>query len=314
MRLRARLLTLIMFLLAGIPPAAAAAQGSTTPERVEIALWPEYDRPAMLVIVRVTLPAATTLPTSLVIPIPASVGEPTAVAKQSADGSLLISNYTRQIEGDLATIRLGTDSLHVQVEYYDSLAQESGARRFAFTWPSGFPTQQLAYEVQQPVGGSGMQITPAASDQRSGADGLTYYRGELGSQDGRSPATVSLAYNRSMGQLTVELLTPATPTPGAALSPAQPARAVPSNLLRWVPWLIGGLGVLLLAGGGLMFLRSNRTPDGERRTRHRSGARQVEGTSESIDASPAYCHNCGTQAGAGDVFCRHCGTRLRPAS
>ena len=47
----------------------------------------------MLVIYRVTLPATTTLPTSVVLPIPARVGNPTAVAQQASDGALVLATY-----------------------------------------------------------------------------------------------------------------------------------------------------------------------------------------------------------------------------
>ncbi|HMK09841.1 MAG TPA: zinc-ribbon domain-containing protein, partial [Anaerolineales bacterium] len=57
------------------------------------------------------------------------------------------------------------------------------------------------------------------------------------------------------------------------------------------------------------FLRG-REQDRPPRLRHRS-APQAETKDDRVDASPVYCHNCGTQATASDRFCRQCGTPLR---
>ena len=75
-----------------------------------------------------------------------------------------------------------------------------------------------------------------------------------------------------------------------------------------LPWLLGGMGAVLVAAGVIWYLRLSRPAPApvERRParrRRRAGAE--------TEASPIYCHNCGTRAGPSDVFCRQCGTKLR---
>src|SRR3990172_8860380 len=65
-------LMLAFFLLPAVLPTAAPARAQAAPsiELLEIVLWPEYDRPAVLVIYRVTLSPDTAFPTQLTPPIP----------------------------------------------------------------------------------------------------------------------------------------------------------------------------------------------------------------------------------------------------
>ncbi len=67
----------------------AAAQEAPAIEQLTVALWPEYDQPAMLVILRVQLAPGTQLPVDVILPIPTSAGEPLAVAYTTAEGALL---------------------------------------------------------------------------------------------------------------------------------------------------------------------------------------------------------------------------------
>lgn len=306
MRSTVRLLLLLALLLI---PLQASAQSAVPLGRVEVALWPEYDQQAMLVIYRVTLPAATTLPTTVVVPIPARVGDPTAVAQQASDGALILARYERAaVDGDWARLTIQADSAVLQVEYYDPLTIDGVARSYDFAWPAGYAVTELAYEILQPVGASGMQSDPAAASERVGSNGLTFYSGSLGAQDGSADARIRVGYSKSDEALSVE----SAPLPGSdtpAIGAAQPA-GVPASLTSLAPWLIGGLGLALLAAGALLFLRSRQADRRAGRPRHRP-TRSTEGGERTIDASAVFCHSCGTPAGVADAFCRKCGTRLR---
>lgn len=58
------------------------AQQGVTFESVQIDLWPEYDRPDMLVVYRFVLAADAQLPTELSLRIPAAAGTPNAASDQ----------------------------------------------------------------------------------------------------------------------------------------------------------------------------------------------------------------------------------------
>jgi hypothetical protein len=304
-----------LFVLAGLIgtawlPVAAAAQASPALQRVEIALWPEYDQRAMLVIYRVTLAEGTALPATVLIPIPARVGEPAAVAQQGGDGALILANYTRPAAtGDWASLAIQTENPRIQIEFYDTLAIEADQRAYTLLWPTGWPVGELAFEVQQPFGVASMQIEPAPAGDRIGPDGLTYHTGSLGAMDGTAEARLQLRYTASASGLTVDSLPAATGNETPAIGPVEPS-GQGSARLAWAPWAIGGLGATLLIVGAVLFLRSRREESGSRRMRHRPNDRQ-QADSQTIDASTVFCHSCGTPAGVSDAFCRKCGTRLR---
>ena len=306
MRSMARLLLLLALLLV---PLQASAQTAAPIGRVEVALWPEYDQRAVLVIYRVTLPAATTLPATVVLPIPARVGDPTAVAQQAPDGALVLANYERAaVAGDWARLTIQAESAVLQIEYYDPLTIEGTARSYTFAWPAGYALTELAYEILQPVGASGMQIGPAPASDRIGSNGLTFYSGSLGAQDGSAEARIQLGYSKTDAALSADSA-PVQSGDTPAIGAAQPT-GVPASLTSLAPWLIGGLGLALLAAGAVLYLRSRQAEKQAGRPRHRA-VRGADGGEGTIDASAVFCHNCGTQAGVADAFCRKCGTRLR---
>jgi hypothetical protein len=289
-------------LLAAAHP--ALAQDGATIDRLEIVLWPEYDRDAVLVIYRADLSPDTALPAQVRLPIPAAAGDPFAVATRTEDGQLFVADFTRRVEGEWAQLTIQVDSPGVQVEYYSELAFRGEQRQFTFTWPGGITVGSLAYEVQQPFGVSDLAVSPSGT-ARVRDDGLTYVEADLGPQEPSSSVEISFSYSKSTPGLTIDALQPTGP-----LEPAGSAAVAGPAWREWLPWVAGGAGAVLLGGGALWYWRANQAP-AERRPRQRrrpGGSRQPPGE---IDASPVFCHNCGTQAAVSDHFCRRCGSRLR---
>jgi hypothetical protein len=284
----------------------AWAQAPATVTGLQVALWPEYDSRSMLVIYRVSLDQTTTLPTDVELPIPASVGDPLAVAMTDSTGSLVNAQYTRQVNGDWANIRITAESLQLQIEYYSPLVFDGPLRRFAFVWPGAPGVQNLSYEVQSPIGAQEVTISPAPESQNVGQDGLTYFSSVLGTEAGPSGTEVDLTYVKTSEDLTADLLSlpPTRPEPTQGGTP---------DLRQFIPWILLAFGVILLSAGGAWYLRLSRaTPSaGRRRRRGSRPASRPDRQPGEMDASPVFCHNCGARATAGDRFCRSCGVRLR---
>lgn len=295
-----KVLALALCAWAVLSAASVAPQATSPLESVEVHLWPEYDRMAVLVIYRITLPAAASLPATVEVPIPAVAGEPYAVAVRNSEGDLLNAAYTRVVQGDRATIAVEATQREVQLEYYEDLIRDGAERRYTFTWPTGLAAGSLAFEVQQPAGATEFELDPAAAAPRGGEFGLLYHRVEIGPVTGSTPPTLSLRYQKASEALSIEASADSLPPVATDTSSAE------SGI--WTPWLLGGLGALLMAAGGLWQVRRARARR-PRRNRHRP-ARGDEGEPRPERAA-IFCHSCGTPAGASDLFCRQCGTRLR---
>ena len=297
------LLTWLALHLATIP---AWAQTPVTITGLQVALWPEYDSRSMLVIYRVSLDPETTLPTDVGLPIPASAGDPLAVAMTDSTGGLVNARYTRQVDGEWATILVTAESLQLQVEYYSPLTFDGPLRRFAFVWPGAPGVGSMSYEVQSPIGAQEVTITPAPASQSVGQDGLTYFSSGLGADAGPGGTEIDLTYVKTSDDLTADLLSlpPTRPEPTQGGTP---------DLRQFIPWILLAFGVILLSAGGAWYLRLSRAAPsaGRRRRRGSRPASAPDGEPGEMDASPVFCHNCGTRATAGDRFCRSCGVRLR---
>ena len=110
---------LLLLCLLIIIPMRVAAQNDLNVSTVEVDLWPEYDRPSMLVIYRITLAPDVTLPAQVSLRIPARVGLPNAVAAKQTDGSLINTPYDLQESGDWGILEFQATSPELQIEYYD---------------------------------------------------------------------------------------------------------------------------------------------------------------------------------------------------
>jgi hypothetical protein len=209
---------LLLLAIAG----AIATQAQTALERLEVVLWPEYDRPSVLVMLRGYLPMDAPLPTTVVLPIPAT-STPHAVAKRDpAVGNLLMAAHTVEGDGPWSRVRIVADMLEVRLEYYTDLPATEAQRQILFEWPGGLEIGQLVYEIMQPVGADGLVVTPPGL-QRIGPDGLTYHVGDLGPIGAGEAFSIAVSYTKTSPLLTAEALKPPAPAPQMSQPPAQPS-------------------------------------------------------------------------------------------
>lgn len=292
------LLMVLLFSLA----AGVQAQAAVEIETMTVMLWPEYDRPEMLVIYRMKLSDATKLPAQIDLRIPKAAGEPYNVAVEEDDGQLYTLNYTSAEDGDWLVLSLTTPNPKLQVEYYDpGLTKTNDRREYEFRWAGDLAINNLTVQVQQPKTASALQVAPDMGTWDTGPDGLQYYTEDVGSVPAGTPITLKLSYSKSDDTLSVP--------DQASLEPSQPIGPSSSQLRiqEALPYIIGGIGVALIAGGGLWFwLISRKRQTEPSRARHNSSAR-----SNAAAEGEIYCHQCGKRASKDDVFCRTCGTRLR---
>ena len=289
----------LLIILALLVPFAAQAQATVVLDRLQVSLWPEYDRPGVLVIYRAVLPADQTLPVGLAFRIPAAAGEPSAVAYRQDDLNLISMPYERQVVGDLALVTFTTSVREVQFEYYDpALLVQDSNHRFVFTWPGDYAVGEFAVEVQQPVQATGIIVNPALGSGTLGSDGMTYFSATLGGLAAGQTQVVEVAYDKTGSGLSFERLQPVEPI-------ARPA-SLGERLLAWPywPWVLAAVGVMLVALAVVFFVRGRKGVGNARpgRLRHRLA---TEG------GARLFCHNCGARAEAQAVFCSLCGTKLR---
>ena len=302
----ARLVIWALALGCALGPSAASAQAEVSLSALQVSIWPEYDRPSVLVILDGELDPAVTLPASVGIRIPAAGGTPHAVAVTGADGQLLSATYTTRPEGDDIIVMFQAPSPGFRVEYYDpALAIEGEARTFAFDWQTDYAIGEAVARVQQPAGARDLAGEPALTAVGTGQDGLDYYEVNWGARAAGDTLSLRLTYAKTGNTLT---------NAGQATAPApQNVSSQPAN--RSLPWIIGGtvLGLALAGAGLFAYARSRGPARPTARPAARPRRRRVSGAARpAASAGPAaqpagFCTQCGQPRTASDRFCRHCG-------
>jgi len=290
-----------------ILPLSVQAEDQLTLSSLQIGIWPEFDKPSVLVIYQITLSSTTTYPASLSLRIPASAGKPNAVAARQPDGSLLNIDYTPQLIGQWSIISFTTTTPDVQLEYYDpGITKDGAARHYSYTWSGDYAVNQLIIQVQQPVDSTDMRISPSLGAGAIGSDNLTYYTQNIGSVSAGQNFQITLDYQKSNDVLSAENL------PVQSSAPIPQGTSSDLNVNSWLPWILGIVGAGLIIGGVIWFWRTGRqhpTPQPHRRRAKASGY-EPEMNPGRGDAE-IYCSQCGKRAIPGDQFCRSCGSPIR---
>ena len=248
MKRAARILSVLsLSLLALTTP--SAGQLTTSLERLEIVLWPEYDRPELLVMLRGWIAEEIPVPTYVPLPMPAGVS-PSAVAKRDPSGQLLLAAHTVLDFESRREVRIATESREVRLEYYAPLTRDGATRSYVFDWPGLVALGSVAYELQQPVGAESLRVEPSPRDSRVGFDGLTYHTAELGPRAVGEGLSIELSYSKQSNVLTHSVLqpteTPPPPAPTVAPPRTEETVVVPPEAGSF-PWLIA-LPVVLIGG------------------------------------------------------------------
>lgn len=290
-------------------PASGQAQSGLTFSAVKVDLWPEFDRPEMLVIYHLTL-SAQSVPADINLHIPAAAGQVHAVAAQQPDGRLINLTFEqRPPSGEWSEVVFKATSPEVQIEYYDpSLVKQDAIRKFTYRWAGDYAVDAFLLEVQQPIDASDMDIPSGTGSGVTRNDGLVYYTKEIGALPAGQTLEVALSYQKPTDTLSANVL---QIQPSSPIDETTAGRA--TTLTTALPWLLGGLGLLLIVGGGWWYWQSGRTKARpERRARHKPAAQR--NAAPVAAENQVYCHQCGKRAVPGDRFCRTCGTQLRTGS
>ena len=289
----------LILLVAFIFPFGVGAQGTVRFSSVEVEIWPEYDRPEVLVIYRLSLAGDVTLPVELSIRIPLEA-EINAVATSNPAGTLMTAEYDAQAEGEWTRVTFSTSDPRAQIEYYAPLPKQEAGREYRFVWLGDYAVELFKIFFKLPIDATDFQSQPVMQFLNTGSDNLAYYGLDHG------PLAVGEAYSLDLGYQK------ATDRLSTADMDVQPVEDLGSGIAgfpvqEYLPWVIGGLGLVLILVGVVYFASSRRGDRMSRITRKRHATARGEGASLEV----TYCHQCGRRAQPGDQFCRACGVRLR---
>lgn len=294
----------ILAVLVYLPASPGRAQETVSLGTLNVALWPEYDQPSLLVIYKAQIAPQVSLPAEVTFRIPSEAGEPAAVAVGPDADSVADVTYDLQPASEWVQVSFIATTPAIQLEYYDPRLEKNGNQRtFNYTWPGDYAVDSLAVEVQHPIGSSNFSVTPQASNQIQD-DIFLYDVINQGSMPAGSSFTVTASYQKGSDELS------ATNLPIQPSAPVNAPTAARLNMGQALPWILGFLGIALIAGGGIWYWQSGKGSSADK-TRRRRRSTKPKTSGETLAGDGIYCHNCGKRAAAGDRFCRTCGTKLR---
>ena len=300
--MRRLLIGILLFLLLAVHP--VMAQSGVAIDKMIVKIWPEYDKPSVLVIMDLFLAADVSLPAKMTVRIPVQAGQPNSIAVRELDGQLYVLEYDFVINGDWNELTFTTPYTEVWLEYYDPEISVNGdLRSFDYKWSGDHEVGDFNIEVQQPLTASSMTFQQNVGAGQLGSDGLTYFPVSMGFVSAGTAFTLHMDYVKTDDTLSVSNTLPVQPS-----QPLTDQNSGRNSFQKTLPFLVGGLGLVLIILGGFWYWRGtkNRMAAVPVRRSH-GGSRKTE----SHNDSAIYCHQCGKRASAGDQFCRACGTRLR---
>jgi hypothetical protein len=276
---------------------APAAKGATRLASLSIEIWPEFDRPAALVILRGVVADGVKLRAPIALRLPAAAGGAAAVAySASADGNLLNLKNEQTAAGDYVTVKFDAPERFFHIEFYVPMPTTDPARSFRYVWPADVAVDRASVVVQEPAAALGLITEPNLEQTSTGAEGLNYRIGELGALPAGKPVPITIRYTKSDARPSVEIkglktAQAAAAAPASAAPVAAPALAA-SGLPPWViP--VGGFaafGVIVALLVLLLWRRQTAT----------SAAAPAVG----------FCKKCGAPLTADSLFCAKCGTKV----
>lgn len=293
-----KLIIIITLAILTLVPYRVVAQNQVHLSLVSVDIWPEYDQPSVLAIYRITLAPGTVLPVNLSLRIPAD-SQINAVAVVDPTNGLVNSPYNSTTQENWLVVKITVNTLQVQIEYYTHLSKTGTARHIVYEWPGDYAVDQLEVNFLQPFGADNVSLIPVPLNTSQGQDGLTNYLVRTTNLAEGQPFSLTIDYTRQTDDLSISsqpvqaVSTPGNDTPGRI------------SMTGIIPWILGVIGVLLIAVGVIWFVswqRKGKDPSaGKKKTKLR----------QQNENEMVYCPQCGKRAQPEDVFCRTCGTRLK---
>ena len=287
-------------------PSFASAQNKVAIQSINVSLWPEYDKAEMLVINFIMLPANTAFPVQLDMRVPAnSVLNTVAVGKSSdavSDQGINCTtkkNCTTKTDGDWLVVSITATGPAIQLEYYDpNLKKDGNLRSYSYRWLSDYDVAGFRAILQEPFDAAEFKSSLTLQDDGIHPDKMQYYFSDVGAVPAGKDFTFDVSYQKptdalSISHLDIQPVVVDENTPGRV------------SLNNFLPYIIGGLGVILIVGGLIYYRQSGRSGSKKSRRRQHASADHED------TASDMYCAQCGTRAHGGDRFCRVCGSRIR---
>ena len=237
-------------------PSRASAQASAPAAdlvmaRLRLSIWPEYDDPRVLIMLRGEMIPRQAFPASITLPIPKGA-EIIGAGMISEQNELLLHPH-QVLPGDTHdTLQLNLPVPRFFVEFYYNPFTTSGPeKRFVYSALTTYPIEVFEVDIQQPLKATAFTLDPAPSERMTDKEGFTYHQFTYRDIGKGQSQTFTVAYTKTA-------TTPSVARKQPTSQPAEKARARSDNTMVVLGIFAGAM--LLFAGGAWLMQRSRRQP------------------------------------------------------
>jgi hypothetical protein len=279
-------------------------------DSLDVGVWPEFDTPTVLVIYKIGLAPKTSLPAEVTLHLPSGVGKTAVVAVGPTLETVSDQNvdYKFTPGAEFSTVTIKATALFIQVEYYDpSIKKIGNQREYAYEWPGDYSVDKFRFELQKPLKSSNLTSNPVLQSKGVDNNGFEFSDLSQTSVKAGQKLKFEIKYQRETDAPSTSFL---QVQPSAPLDPGTSGQ---SNWTTYLPWILGGVGlILLLIAAGVYWASGNANREMARsRKRHTVRKDNDNDASSEPGGSTAHCAQCGKRAQPNDRFCRVCGSRIR---
>jgi len=302
------------------PSQASAPAADLVMARLRLSIWPEYDNPRVLIMLRGEMTPRQAFPASITLPIPKGA-EIIGAGMISEQNELLLHPHQVLPGATQDTLQLNLPVPRFFVEFYYNPFTTSGSeKRFVYPAPTTYPIELFEVDIQQPLKATAFTLDPAPMGMTDN-EGFTYHQFTYRDVGKGQSQTFTIAYTKTV---TTPSVSKKQPTP----QPAEKARARSDSTLVALSIFAGA--ILLFAGCAWLMQRSRRQPMPA--TTAPTPSLSMSDTllallqddaqpqeTESVDVPPMppqtrainFCANCGRKLLPDDRFCSECGKPIQ---
>ncbi len=290
----------LAFFAFSIAPVALADDNDRL-ANLTIEVWPEYDKPLVLVQYDGEVAVKENLPRDISFFIPASA-DLAATAYLDANGDYLNipDAPTIQDAGDgfkRVTFKLPVPHFHL--EYYYNPLQGSPDKTMDFVYKAAQSAENVELGIQQPLKAENFKTDPATQVQTTDPHNFTYHIFSYPSLNAGQVERIHVSYTKTDPNPSIANL----PKPASAPTNAESAL---SNSPPSLPAVLIAGSVALMALGGFAWWSRRRNELETAPARADTSRRRKRG-----QGTTGFCVECGRALQADDIFCPRCGTRRR---
>ena len=287
--------------------------------RLRLSIWPEYDDPRVLIMLRGEMTPRQAFPASITLPIPKGA-EIIGAGMISEQNELLLHPH-QVLPGDTQdSLQLNLPVPRFFVEFYYNPFPTSGIeKRFVYPTPTTYPIEVFEVDIQQPLKATNFALDPSPMERLTDNQGFTYHQfiyRDVGK--GQNP-TFTISYTKTVP-------TPSVPKPQPTPERTEKERPRTDHTLVSLGILAGA--ILLFAGWAWLVRGSQRRPRSATAPSSQSVSmsdtllallQEDVQTHITANTSPTpqqtrminFCAHCGRKLLSDDRFCSGCGKPIK---